>query len=105
MFEHVAEIQVFVDPKHHRLGVGKTLMDRIMVSLDAGYAPQNFADFVPDDRLRYDVGGSREIHMINIGFHIGNEKEFEWRKKWLEEVWDFDHVGTISCMGKKFGRG
>ena len=107
MFQHVAEVQVFVDPKHLRLGIGKSLMDRIMPTLDMAHAIRDYTDFVPDDRMSYGEGGTRKIHkiLINVGFHIGDEKEFEWRKEWLEQVHDFDHVGIISCLGNKFGKG
>jgi len=108
MYEYVAELQVFVDPNHTRQGIGRTLMDRMMASLDRSYQSYQGTDFIlPIGGQAYDVGGSRDMHkiMITVGFHYGQEQEFEWRKKWLEMVWDFDHIATYPCFGNKFGKG
>lgn len=108
MYEYVAELQVFVDPNHTRQGIGRTLMDRMMASLDRSYQSYQGTDFiVPIGGQSYDVGGSRDMHklMVTVGFHYGQEQEFEWRKKWLEMVWDFDHIATYPCFGNKFGKG
>ncbi|MCJ1247126.1 hypothetical protein MMC30_004337 [Trapelia coarctata] len=108
MYHYVAELQVFVDPNHLRQGIGRTLMDRMMESLDKAYHSYGGTDFIkPLGGQAYDVGGSRDIHkiLITVGFHYGQEKEFEWRKKWLEMVWDFDHMVTLPCFGNKFGKG
>ena len=108
IFQYVAELQVFVDPNHTRQGIGRTLMDRMMESLDRAYHSYGGTDFItPIGGQNYTVGGSRDIHkiMISVGFHYGQEKEFEWRKRWLEMVWDFDHMVTFPCFGNKFGKG
>ena len=108
MYEHTVELQVFVDPKHYRNGIGLTLMDRMMPSLDKFYMSFEGTDFVEDGgNMCYQEGGSREVHkiMMSIAFAYGQESEFQWRKKWLEQVWEFDHIGTMSCIGKKFDRG
>ena len=107
MYQHTVELQLFVDPNHYMKGIGKTLMDRMMTSLDKGYMLEATTDFVDDGKMCYEVGGAREIHkiLVTVGFHFGEEKEFEWRKTWLEQKFEFDHIGTMNCLGKKFGKG
>lgn len=108
MFERAVELQVFVHPGHLRLGIGKTLMDRMMSTMDRVYCGLNATEFLNNDgKLNYDAGGSRVVYKIlmNVAFHIADENEFEWRKKWLERTFDFDHIGTMVCMGKKFDKG
>ncbi|MCJ1437451.1 hypothetical protein MMC27_006838 [Xylographa pallens] len=107
MFQHTVELQLFVDPNHYRNGIGKTLMDRMMTSLDKSYMMEAATDFVDDGKMCYDIGGARDVHkiLVTVGFHFGDEKEFEWRKSWLEQKWEFDHIGTMNCLGKKFGKG
>ena len=107
MFQHTVELQLFVDPNHYRNGIGRTLMDRMMTSLDKSYMMEAATDFVDDGKMCYDIGGARDVHkiLVTVGFHYGDEKEFEWRKSWLEQKWEFDHIGTMKCLGKKFGKG
>ncbi|MCJ1394659.1 nucleolar DEAD-box protein required for synthesis of 60S ribosomal subunit [Xylographa bjoerkii] len=107
MFQHTVELQLFVDPNHFMNGIGKTLMDRMMTSLDKGYMLEATTDFVDDGKMCYEIGGAREVHkiLVTVGFHFGEEKEFEWRKSWLEQKFEFDHIGTMNCLGKKFGKG
>ena len=107
MFQHTVELQLFVDPNHYMNGIGKTLMDRMMTSLDKSYMMEAATDFVDDGKMCYDIGGARDVHkiLVTVGFHYGEEKEFEWRKSWLEQKWEFDHIGTMNCLGKKFGKG
>ncbi|MCJ1475508.1 hypothetical protein MMC13_004171 [Lambiella insularis] len=106
MCEHAVELEVFVDPKHLRNGIGKALMDRIMMTLDRTYIGINATEFLGDGRMNYGPGGSRSVRkiLISIAFHAADVDEFEWRKKWLDTL-DFDHVGTMICMGQKFGKG
>ncbi|MCJ1379482.1 hypothetical protein MMC17_002583 [Xylographa soralifera] len=98
LFQHTVELQLFVDPNHYMNGIGKTLMDRMMTSLDKGYMMEAATDFVDDGKMCYEVGGAREVHkvLVTVGYHFGEEKEFEWRKSWLEQKWEFDHIGTMN---------
>ena len=107
MFQHAVELQLFVDPNHYMNGIGKTLMDRMMTSLDKSYMMEATTDFVDDGKMCYEIGGARDVHkiLVTVGFHFGDEKELEWRKSWLEQKWEFDHIGTMNCLGKKFGKG
>ncbi|MCJ1402124.1 hypothetical protein MMC11_005343 [Xylographa trunciseda] len=107
MYQHTVELQLFVDPNHYMKGIGKTLMDRMMTSLDKVYMAEAATDFVDDGKMCYDLGGAREVHkiLVTVGFQFGEEKEFEWRKSWLEQKFEFDHIGTMNCLGKKFGKG
>ena len=107
IYRYTAEIRLYVHPDNYRLGVGKTLMDRMIPSLDQGYISRGATDFVAKFKNHYEVGGKREIRKViaHICYRTGEEKEFEWKKKWLEENWEFDHVGTMRNVGVKAGRG
>ncbi|MCJ1284865.1 hypothetical protein MMC26_004202 [Xylographa opegraphella] len=107
MFQNTVELQLFVDPNHYKNGIGNTLMDRMMTSLDKSYMMEAATDFIDDGKMCYEIGGARDVHkiLVSVGFHFGDEKELEWRKSWLEQKWEFDHIGTMNCLGKKFGKG
>ena len=103
VYRYTAEIRLYVHPDNYRLGVGKTLMDRMIPSLDQGYISRGATDFIAECKNHYEVGGKREIRKVitHICYRTGEEKEFEWKKKWLEENWEFDHVGTMRNIGVK----
>ena len=107
IYRYTAEIRLYVHPDNCRLGVGKTLMDRIIPSLDQGYVSRGATDFVADCKNHYEVGGKREIRKVitHICYRTGEEKDLEWKKKWLEENWEFDHIGTMRNVGVKAGGG
>lgn len=107
IYQFTAELQLFVHPEHYRVGIGKTLMDRMIPSLDPMYMSRGGTDFIADNRIMYEVGGKRDIRkvIINIGYHTGEDKDFKWQKNWLQENWEFEHVGTLSNIGVKFDRG
>lgn len=106
MYQNTVELQLFVSPDHLRVGIGKTLMDRIIPALDSSYQSKKGTDFInPDHQRRYDIGGNRSVRMVlvHIAHHGVEDEHFKWQKKWLEMEWDFDHVSTLPCFGEKFG--
>ena len=107
MYQHTAELQIYVRPDQYKQGVGKTLMDRIIPSLDQGYVSWGATDFLAPDKNKYEAGGRREIRKVimNVAYRTGEEKDLAWKKKWLEENWEFDQVGNMRNIGMKFGKG
>ena len=103
-FKYTAELQFYVHPAHLHLGIGKTLVDRIMPALDKGYISRAGTEFLAENEGNYDVGGRREIRriIVNIGYHTKEDTEFLWRKEWLAKSWNFEHVGTLPAVGFKF---
>ena len=102
-FKYAVEMQVWVHHQHKRVGVGKTLIDRVLASLDPNYMSHNGTEFFAENTLDYDQGGRRFVGsvLITIPYDHKDDKEFEWQKKWLLEQWYFDHVATLPKIGFK----
>ena len=100
------ELQCYVHPGHLHLGIGKTLIDRIMPSLDLNYISRAGTDFFADNPCQYDQGGRREIRriMITIGYHAMEDEDFIWQKEWLEKSWRFEEAGILRGIGFKFNK-
>ena len=105
-YGHLAELQLFVHPQHQHLGIGKTLLDRIMPALDPVAVSKNGTEFINDSFQNYELGGVRDIHkiLISIGYFPGDRHAMEWQRDWLMKDWDFEHVGTLPGIGFKNGK-
>ena len=108
-FEHTAELFVFVSPDHLRLGIGKTLVDRIMPSVDTLQSTHSGTDFVPGDRsaqMMYELGGPRKTKKIvaTLFYHTGEEEDFRWKKNWLEKKLFFTQASFMYTIAEKFGK-
>lgn len=102
-FQYTAEMQFFTHHEFLHMGIGKTLVDRMIVSMDQAYSSRNGAAFLADSPLYYEHGGRREIHriMVNVGFYTKDPHAMKWIKDWLGKEWDFEHVGTLPGVGYK----
>lgn len=68
VYAGVAEISVYVDPRHHGKGIGKTLMQAVIVdseahgiwTLQAGIFPENVASIRLHETVGFRVVGVRE---------------------------------------------
>ena len=105
-YGHLAELSLFVHPQHQHLGIGKTLLDRIMPALDPVAVSKNGTEFINDGFQNYELGGVRDIHkiLISIGYFPGDRHAMEWQRDWLMKDWDFEHVGTLPGIGFKNGK-
>ena len=105
-FQHTAELQVFVHDRHLRLGVGKTLIDRILPALDANHISRQGTKFLAENELDYEVGGLRQIRRIimNLAFFEKERPAIEWIGTWIAKNWDFEHCGTLPGVGFKDGK-
>ena len=102
-FQYTAEMQFFTHHNFLHVGIAKTLVDRMIVSMDQAYSSRNGAAFLADSPLYYAHGGRREIHriMVNIGFYAKDPHAMKWVKEWLAKDWNFEHVGTLPGVGYK----
>ena len=102
-FQYTAEMQFFTHHNFLHVGIAKTLVDRMIVSMDQAYSSRNGAAFLADSPLYYAHGGRREIHriMVNIGFFTKDPHAMKWIKEWLTKDWNFEHVGTLPGVGYK----
>ena len=105
-FGPTVEMMIFVHPDHQRLGVGNTLLDRMMPALDPVYLSKNGTEFIYDGLQCYELGGAREIHkiIVNIGYYPKDPHTMQWQKDWLIKDWQFEHVATLPGVGMKNNR-
>lgn len=103
MYRFTCELQFWVHHQHLRHGIGKTLIDRMLPALDNGYYCRQGTDFVAHNPIEYEGGGLRTIAriLISIPHDATDAKEFTWQKKWLSQ-WDFEQVGNMPGIGRKF---
>lgn len=109
-FGYFCEMQVYVsafDELHIHQGIGKSLVDRVLWSLDSTYHYRNGCAFVCDPKIRasYECGGNliQKNIMIKVPFDADDDSEFQWIKKWLESF-EFVHTGTLPRVGRKLNK-
>lgn len=103
-YRYTCELQVFVSSWHTRKGVGKTLMDRMLFSMDPMHMIRGGTDFLgAGDSGKYEFGGQRIIKsiLISILYLKDDASTFEWQKKYLKAQWGFEHAGTLPGIGRK----
>ena len=106
LFHSTVELELMVDPKFHRQGIGRTLLDRILGALSPDYNVLEGAPFLPHNDICFWIGGgSRQAKgiMVNILYSKDNEDSVTWRKQWLAK-YEFQHVGTLPHVGVKAGK-
>ena len=101
---NTAELQVYVHPQHYHMGIGKTLVDRMIGSLDSSYISRQGTDFLcGDTRCWYEFGGRRDTRKIimNVPYHPKEANDFLWLKEWLSREWGFEEEGNLRGVGVK----
>lgn len=104
-FKYAVEMQVFVHHQHKRVGVGKTLVDRLLAALDPLHMSRNGTEFFAENTLDYEEGGRRTVGRVlaTIPYDPTDDGDFQWQKKWLAE-WDFECVATLPKIGYKMDK-
>ena len=105
-FKYTCEIQFFVRNNFLKQGIGKTLVDRMIGSMDPGYNSWMATDFLAEDRLRYELGGKRPIRsiLIQLPYNAKDDTGMQWKKTWLDKEWEFKLVGTLPGVAIKLGK-
>ncbi len=106
LYRYTCEIQFWVQHAFPRQGVGKTLVDRMLFSLDPEYCVRSGTPFVGgENENQYKWGGRRIIKqiLIQIPYPADDDYNFKWQTKWLIGF-DFWHVSTLPGIGYKFGK-
>lgn len=105
-WRYTCELQCYVGHWTLRKGVGKSLIDRMLGALDPIYAVRAGARFEGgENRIRYEGGGVRVVHkvIINLPYAPKDEETLRWQKEWLGQF-QFEHVGTLPGVGRKFDK-
>ena len=105
-WRYTCELQCYVAHWNLRMGVGKSLIDRMMGALDPVYAVRAGTSFEGGaSPMRYEGGGVRVVNkvVINIPYAVKDENTLKWQKEWLAQF-QFEHVGTLPGIGRKFDK-
>jgi GNAT superfamily N-acetyltransferase len=103
-------IQLYVEPNHTRKGVGRSLMDRILVCSSFSHASKEGYDWISpkarEDAVYSHQGGVQRFHQLLIHRPIETKEDPDhtWLKQWLhkffiEEVARLRSVARSSCRG------
>ena len=106
LFHSTVELELMVNSKLHRQGIGRSLLDRLLGALSPDHHVLECAPFLPNTDICYWIGGgSRQAKgiMVNILYSKDNEDSVTWRKQWLAK-YEFQHVGTLPDVGVKAGK-
>ena len=106
LYRYTCELQFWVHHSYSRVGVGKTLVDRMLFAMDPMYPSRHGTPFVGgEDEQKYKDGGYKIIKkiLIHIPFLADDDSDFKWQAKWLVGF-DFFHVCTLPDIGYKFGK-
>ncbi|ERF75526.1 hypothetical protein EPUS_08431 [Endocarpon pusillum Z07020] len=106
------ELEIYVHQQHLHQGIGKCLMDKLIDSTDRGHIARKGYPFAcaPELRHEYSAGGARDLMTLVILVRglskpqNAKEDDVPWIKKWLEDEWNFEQQGHVSCIGAKFQR-
>lgn len=105
-YRYTCELQVYVGNWTLRMGIGKSLVDRMIAALDPHYTARCGVKFNGGaEPIRYEQGGVRVIRniVINILYPAKDESTLKWQKEWLAQ-WHFEHAGTLPGVGRKFDK-
>lgn len=105
-WRYTCELQVYVGSWIVRKGVGKSLIDRMMVALDPEYIPRGAVRFNGGaDAVRYEGGGVRVIRkvVITLPYAAKDENTLKWQKEWLSQ-WRFEQMGCLLGIGRKLDK-
>ena len=103
-YRYTVETQIFVHHDHLRLGVGRTLMDRIVCVLDPHYVSRGGYRFVDkDDPHRHETRRVLSKILCLVPYCSDDRSEVEWKKQWLTS-WEFAEVGDLGQIGYKLGK-
>lgn len=105
-WRYTCELQVYVGNWTLRKGVGKSLIDRMMVALDPEYIPRGAVRFNGGaDAARYEGGGVRVIRkvVVTLPYAAKDENTLKWQKEWFSQ-WRFEQMGCLLGIGRKLDK-
>lgn len=107
MFRYTFEMEIYVDPEFHNMGIGHCLVDQMIHACNPCYLSKGGYDWqVRSEYLKH--GPTRTIKTINFTFPYdaddqNDAKTAEWVKNWLKK-YNFRRSGHLYSMGYKFGK-
>ncbi|EER38194.1 conserved hypothetical protein, partial [Histoplasma capsulatum H143] len=105
---YTAELELFVEPKYCRLGVGSCLVDKLLEICESDYHPNQgyHFDCAAAQTDVYRAGKNRQLaRLIFILHHVAdNNSDYLWTKEWLERKFGFDEQALLKGTGIKGGK-
>lgn len=105
---YTAELELYVHPDHLRLGVGKSLMDKLIEACDTGFIARQGYMFTCDKEVNTNYGAGGIRYLTNVIFVLRylkcDPRDYKWTKEWLMRMWDFKESALLEETGVKFNR-
>jgi L-amino acid N-acyltransferase YncA len=97
-------IQLYVEPNHTRKGVGRSLMDRILVCSSSTHASKEGYDWINPNAREGEVycqqGGAHKFHQLFIhrAIEVRGDSDHEWFKQWLHNKFFIEEVARLKSV-------
>ncbi|KKZ64139.1 hypothetical protein EMCG_01544 [[Emmonsia] crescens] len=105
---YTAELELFVEPKCYRLGVGRCLVDKLLEICDPDYRPNQgyHFDCASAQADVYRAGKNRQLaRLIFILHYVADDNsDYKWTKEWLERKFGFEEQALLKGTGFKSGK-
>ncbi|OAX82205.1 hypothetical protein ACJ72_03448 [Emergomyces africanus] len=106
---YTAELELFVDPKYYRRGVGRCLVDKLLEISDPDYLPNHgyHFDCASAQADVYRAGKNRQLaRLIFILHYVADDdnSDYIWTKEWLQRKFGFEEQALLKHTGFKGGK-
>jgi L-amino acid N-acyltransferase YncA len=104
-------IQLYVEPNHIRKGIGRSLMDRILVCSSSTYASKEGYNWISPNANESAVygqqGGAHKFHqlLIHRPIEVKDDPDHEWFKQWLHSKFFIEEVARLKSVARSSSRG
>jgi L-amino acid N-acyltransferase YncA len=104
-------IQLYVEPNHTRKGVGRSLMDRILVCSSSTHASKEGYDWISPNTREAAVygqqGGAHKFHqlLIHRPIEVKEDPDHEWVKQWLHSKFFIEEVARLKSVARSSSKG
>jgi L-amino acid N-acyltransferase YncA len=104
-------IHLYVEPNHTRKGVGRSLMDRLLVCSSFSHASKEGYDWISPNPREATVyrhqGGAQRFHQLLIyrPVEMKDDPDHEWLKEWLHGQFYIEEVGHMRSIARSCTRG
>lgn len=99
-------IQLYVEPNHTRKGVGRSLMDRILVCSSTTHASKEGYNWINPNTREAAVygqpGGAHKFHqlLIHRPIEAKDDPDHEWFKQWLHSKFFIEEVARLKSVAR-----
>ena len=104
-YRFTLEMEIYVHEDLFHQGIGKTLFDKLMMSVvDSPYIAKYGTEFLADNPERYELGNFRRAKIIVVSIHYSDDdKTTEWKSNFLKSQ-NFEQFSHLPNAGFKNGK-